>query len=157
LSLIFAAAGTAQIAASLLMPRLLRVWPPRRLAAMAAVAMAANLAALGTYGDGSWTVFPFVMVGSAAWSACFLGVNLLLLDAMPTARGTVGALQSAGLELGIGLGTAAGGGLLGHLNDYETAFRCLAVGVPVVLLLLRVAVRRPEPKRVAAPARAAAG
>jgi len=154
LSLVFVAAGIAQIVASLWVPRILRVWAPRRVAAVASVAMAVNLTAVGTYGDGVWTVFPFVMIGSAAWSACFLSIGLLLLDAMPAARGIVGALQSAGLELGIGVGTAASGALLGTLNTYESAFRSLAVVVPAVLLLLRVAAPRPD---AAAPAPGPAG
>jgi predicted MFS family arabinose efflux permease len=156
LSLVFAVAGTAQIVASLLMPRILRVWSPRRVVTVAATVMAANLAVIGVYGDGVWTLFPFVTIGSAAWSACFLSTNLLLLDAIPSARGTVGALQSAGLELGIAVGTAVGGGLLGIFGTYESAFRTMALFVPVVFLLLLVAAPRSESDRTDQPAQAQA-
>ena len=136
LGFVFAVGGLAHLLGSNIAPILLARYSPRRIAAVASGLMGLDLASIGLYSDESWAVFPFIVVFSACWAICFVSSSVLLLDMNPAGRSTVMALQSAAMEFGIGAGAAIGGLLLSTLDDYERAFRSLALAVPLVIILL---------------------
>jgi predicted MFS family arabinose efflux permease len=140
----FAAGGIAHVIGSNATPFFLARYSPRRIAAAASVVMALDLVSVGLYSNAVWALFPFVIVFAVCWGICFVSLSIYLLDMNPDARSTVSALQSAAMELGIAAGAAIGGLLLSTFNDYERAFRSLALAIPVGLLLLALSSRKPD-------------
>ena len=134
LSLLFLVGGGAQVAASNLVPPALRRFGPRVVAAALAVVLAADLLGVGIVYDRLWRLVPFVVVASAASVGLFLCLSILLLDSFPAARGSVMALQSAGVQLGSGVGAAGVGAALVLLGGYAPAYRLLGLVTPLILL-----------------------
>ncbi len=142
LSLIFLAGGLGQIAGNNVAPLLLRVQPARAVVGWAGAILAVNLLLVGVAYVSGWSLVPFIVITSAASAILFLCINILLLDSLPEARGTVMSLQSAGLELGGSFGVAVTGGLLALLNDYEAVYRVLGLLAPLVVVCVLISTRR---------------
>jgi predicted MFS family arabinose efflux permease len=140
----FAAGGIAHVIGSNATPVLLARYSPRRIATTASAVMALDLVSVGLYSNAVWSLFLFVIVFAVCWAICLVSLSIYLLDMNPEARSTVSALQSAAMELGIGAGAAIGGLLLSTFDDYERAFRSLALVIPVGLLLLALSSRKPD-------------
>ena len=121
------------MAASNLVPPALRRLGARAVAAALALALAADLLAVGAIG-GSRGLALFVVVASAASGGLFVCTSILLLDSFPAARGSVMALQSVGVQLGGAVGAAGVGAALTLLGGYAPAYRLLGLAAPLVLL-----------------------
>ena len=134
LGLLFLAAGGAQAAASNLVPPALRRFGPRVVTAALALALAADLLAVGIVYRSVWSLAPFVVVAGAASGGLFVCTSILLLDSFPAARGSVMALQSVGVQLGGAVGAAGVGAALTLLGGYAPAYRLLGLAAPLVLL-----------------------
>jgi predicted MFS family arabinose efflux permease len=67
-------------------------------------------------------LLPFAAVVALGTTALYLASTVLLLDALPAARGAVMALQTGTFEAGWALGTAAMGGLLILPLGYRAIF-----------------------------------
>jgi MFS family permease len=67
--------------------------------------------------------------------------NALLLDALPSARGTVMALGSASIGGGAALGSLIGGGALSVFGDYADVYRLLGLLLPFAIVSLVVSTR----------------
>jgi predicted MFS family arabinose efflux permease len=157
LSLAFLAGGLTEIVASNLLPILIRRRSPRKIAVAATIVLAVNLLAVGVVFTARWTIVPFIMIASAACIIGFLAISILLLDSLPSARGAVMSLQSAGLEFGGAAGVALTGAAIALLDDYETSFRLLALVLPLVLICLFRSLRLPRREGPAAMAAAETG
>jgi MFS transporter, DHA1 family, inner membrane transport protein len=141
LGVVYILGGFAQMIAAFLVPLLLRSQTPRRIASGSALFMAINLALVGTVYSEAWSLVPFNVIASLTFTACFIPINILLLDTLPAARGTVMSLQSAAMELGIALGLASVGAALTRLDGYEATYRALALAPPLVVLILLIVAR----------------
>lgn len=148
LSLMFLVGGGAELVANNLAPVLMRRFPVRPIGYVAVAIASVNLLMIGVAYDREWTLFPFVLIGSAMGALLFMCVNIALLDSLPGDPGAVMSLQSACLELGGATGVALTGLALALLDDYETTYRLLGAAMPVVALLLWISqgtgVRRRE-------------
>jgi len=142
LSLIFLTGGLGEIAGNNVAPLLLRMQSARTVVGWTGGVLAINLMLVGVAYASGWSLIPFVVIISATSAILFLCINILLLDSLPAARGTVMSLQSAGLELGGSLGVAVTGLLLALLNDYEAVFRVLGLLAPLVVVCVIVSTRR---------------
>ena len=142
LSLIFLAGGLGEIAGNNVAPLLLRAQPARTVVGWTGGVLAINLLLVGVAYASGWSLVPFIVITSATSAILFLCINILLLDSLPAARGTVMSLQSAGLELGGSLGVAVTGGLLALLNDYEAVYRTLGLLAPLVVICVVISTRR---------------
>lgn len=142
LSLLFLAGGLGEIAGNNVAPLLLRAQSTRTVVGWAGAILAIDLLLVGVAYATGWSLFPFIVVASAAGAILFLCINILLLDSLPEASGTVMSLQSAGLELGGSLGIAVTGALLALLNDYEAVYRVLGLLAPLVVVCVLISTRR---------------
>jgi predicted MFS family arabinose efflux permease len=138
LSLLFVSAGAAEIAANNATPVLLRKLPPRVVVAIAIVVLAADLVEPQWGTDHAWTLFPFIALASFCCVVLFTVTNILLLDALPAARGTVMSLSSAGFDLGGSLGALVVGAGLTAFGRFPADFALLAalLSLPLVFLYL---------------------
>ena len=140
LSALFLVSGVSEFAGSSLAPSLLRRRPARELFAVGSVALAVNLVGAGLVYARSWMLFPFIGVASLALAALGVTVNVLLMDGLPAAQGTVMSLQSAGMEVGWGLGAAISGLAL-TLGGFEAVYPVLAAALPLGILFLVMSAR----------------
>jgi MFS family permease len=95
--------------------------------------MAADLMATGVSFTGLWPLFLSIAVLSVCVAATYISGNSLLLDAIPSARGTVMALNSAAIGAGSALGSLIGGGALAIFGDYADVYHLLGA---IMLLAL---------------------
>ncbi|HEU5430536.1 MAG TPA: MFS transporter, partial [Thermomicrobiales bacterium] len=136
LSLLFVTAGVAEIAANNATPVLLTKRSPRVVIAVAVVVLAATLLE-PQWGIGrAWTLFPFIALASFCCVTLFTVTNILLLDALPAARGTVMSLSSAGFDIGGALGASIVGAGLAAFGQVPVDFALLAASLPLVLAFL---------------------
>jgi predicted MFS family arabinose efflux permease len=138
LAALFLVAGAAEMVANNAVPLILRHISARRLFAGSAVLLALNLLATGTVYRTLPGVFVATTVTSVCAAALYIAANVLLLDAAPTARGTVMALSAASVGLGAAIGSFGVGAVLALLDSYDAAYQLLglvmAVGVVCVAL-----------------------
>jgi predicted MFS family arabinose efflux permease len=92
LSLIFLAGGLGEIAGNNVAPLLLRAQPARTVVGWTGSVLASNLLLVGVACASGWSLVPFIMLTSATSAILFLCINILLLDSLPAARGTVMSL-----------------------------------------------------------------
>lgn len=148
LSVIYLSGGLAELVGNNIVPPLLRRFSTGRVIAVTASIMSANLLAIGPLYRQRWTLFPFFIVGSLAIVMLFLATSIAVLDSLPSARGALMALQSAGFEFGGALGAGVTGLALQLFGSYIAAYAMLAVILPLGLVFLLLTGRRPA----AAPA-----
>jgi predicted MFS family arabinose efflux permease len=150
LAALFLVAGVAEMVANNVVPLALRRVTAQRLFAASAVVLALNLLATGTV----YRTLPGVFVATAITSVCaaalYIAANLLLLDAAPSARGSVMALSAASTGLGAAIGTSGVGAVLALLDSYGAAYRLL--GLVMVAGAVCVAVGARQHAEVALPA-----
>lgn len=158
LSALVLAGGGAEIVANNAAPSLLQRVPARPLMGVTIAVLGLSLLGIGTVLAEPWSLFLFITIASFTSVLLFLVVSILLLDSIPTARGAVMALQSAGFEAGGALGISGMGLALVVVSDYPAAYRliglfALLVLVPVALFAARrrPAAPTPEPGPVTAP------
>jgi DHA1 family inner membrane transport protein len=142
LTALFLVGGAGDVVASNLAPVLVRRWRPRRVCAVMTAILAASLLGVGVVFTGQAGLFVFTAVASAAGGALFICASILMLDSYPEGRGAVMSLQSAAMELGGALGTAAFGVALALSDDYAATYRLLGVVAMVMLLCLAMSARR---------------
>jgi predicted MFS family arabinose efflux permease len=142
LAALFLAAGVAELVANNVVPLALRRVSAQRLFAGSAVVLALNLLATGTV----YRTLPGVFVATAITSVCaaalYIAANLLLLDAAPSARGTVMALAGASLGVGAALGSSGVGLVLALLDSYDAAYRLLGLVMVAGAVCVAVGARR---------------
>ena len=141
LSALFLVGGGGEIVAGNVTPMLLRRRSPRAIARVAVIVLTVDLLLVGIVWTGAWGLAPFIVVASAASTALFVCVSILLLDSLPAARGAVMSLQSAVLELGGSLGAAGFGVALALSDDYEASYRLLGLLAPLALVCLALSGR----------------
>ena len=156
LSILFLAGGGGEIVANNVAPSLLQRVPVRSLMGVTIAVLGLSLLGAGTVFTEPWTLFIFITIASFTSVLLFLVVGILLLDSIPTARGAVMALQSAGFEAGGALGISGMGLALVLAGDYPAAYRvvglfALLVLAPVALYAARRQPAAPTPEPVAAP------
>jgi len=134
LSALLLAAGVAQMAASNLVPALVRRWEANPVGVAVALLSMANLLAIGVLWTSPGSLLAFVTIGNAAGLGLYLCTSILMLDAYPELRGTMMSLQSASLQAGSALGSATTGVLLATLGSYAASFRLLALLMPLAML-----------------------
>jgi DHA1 family inner membrane transport protein len=146
LSALFLVAGVAEMIANNLTPSLLCRVAPRRVFAVAAAIMAADLLATDALFTGLWTLFISIAVISVCAAALYIAGNALLLDALPNARGTVMALGSASVGGGAAVGSLIGGAALATFGGYADVYRLLGLLLPlaIVAVILGTRVRATE-------------
>ena len=142
LSLLFLIGGCAQILASNLTPVLLRRRPAPSVFVGATLLVSAGLLAVSALTGAWWRVIPFVVLFGLAWPVLYLTATVLLLDALPGARGAVMSLQTGCFEFGWAAGAAVSGAALAAFHSYAPVHRLLALLLPVSLLFLGAAARR---------------
>jgi predicted MFS family arabinose efflux permease len=147
LSLIFVVAGIGELIGNNFVPNALRRWSAPNVYAVCGVGYAGALAAGGIGTQWMVTAFitsTFISVTSAGQ---YIAVNILLLDAIPTARGTAISLAAAAMAVGGAIGVAVAGFALDAAGDYGSAFRVLALAIPVgiVAVIWSTRVHQEEP------------
>jgi predicted MFS family arabinose efflux permease len=151
LSVLFLAGGLANLAGSILLPALLRRASATRVYGLLATLVAASLIGVGRL-PGPWpALLPAAAVVALGTTALYPATTVLLLDAMPTARGAAMALQTGTFEAGWALGAAATGGLLTLALSYRDIYALLglvlALSVACVARSARPAGRAPMSPR----------
>jgi predicted MFS family arabinose efflux permease len=142
LSVLFLAGGVANLLGSALLPALLRLGSGTRVYALLAAAVATGLLGVSRL-TGPWpALLPFAVVVALGTTALYLASTVLLLDAMPSARGAVMALQTGTFEAGWALGASATGGLLALSLDYRGIFALLALALPASLACVAMSAGR---------------
>ena len=151
LSLLFLVSGVANLLGSLLLPALLRLGSGTRVYALLATLVAAGLLGAGRVA-GPWpALLPFAAVVALGTTALYLASTVLLLDALPSARGAAMALQTGTFEAGWALGTAATGGLLALPLTYRDILPLGALALVASLACVARSARRPRAATSASP------
>lgn len=152
LSALFLAGGGAEIIANNVAPGLLQRFPARPLMLVTIALLGLSLLGVGIVFRQPWTLFLFITIVSFAGVLLFLFVSIHLIDSIPTARGAVMALQSAGFEAGGALGISGMGLALVIFADYPAAYRAIGVAALVVLTPITLyACRRRETSPTSEP------
>lgn len=149
LSALFLAGGVAELVGNNLAPILLRRRSARDIGSVSAVVAGVNLLLIGVAYVGQGSLFAFMAVGSLVGAVLFIVLNVALLDSLPEGQGAVMSLQSASLEIGGALGVAATGAALAVLGDLVVVYRLLGLTMPLVIVLLFLAARRPAASAIA--------
>ncbi|MBA2277987.1 MAG: MFS transporter [Chloroflexia bacterium] len=136
LSLLYLSGGAAEVVGNNLTPPMVQRFAPRTVALGSAAVLSADLLAVGVFYTRTWALFPFIVIASVAGVVLFTTTSIMLLDSLPSARGAVMSLQSAGFELGGALGAGAFGAVLAVSGDYPTVYRLLGLVLPVTLVSL---------------------
>ena len=96
--------------------------------------------------SGPWLLLlPFALVVGLGSTVLYLTSSVLLLEAMPAARGAGMALQTGTFEAGWALGTASAGGLLALSVGYPTIYKLFGLLLLLSLGFLALSVHRPRP------------
>ena len=142
LSALFLAGGLANLAGSLLLPALLRRGSAARAYALLATLVAASLLGVGRLA-GPWpALLPAAIIVALGTTALYLAITVLLLDAMPAARGAAMALQTGTFEAGWALGAAATGGLLAASLSYRDIYGLLGLVLALSVACVARSTRR---------------
>jgi predicted MFS family arabinose efflux permease len=141
LGALFLVAGLAEMVANNLTPALMSRISPRRIFTIAAVIFAVALLATDVVFTAPWSLFVSIALISICAAALYVAGNALLLDALPSARGTVMALGSASIGGGAALGSLIGGGALSVFGDYADVYRLLGLLLPFAIVSLVVSTR----------------
>lgn len=144
LSMLFLAGGVAELVGNNLAPILLRRRAARDIGAVTALLLAVNMLLVGVAYVGQSSLFVFFGFGSLVGAVLFIVLNVALLDSLPDGQGAVMSLQSASLEVGGAIGVAATGAALALLGDLVVVYRLLGLVMPLVVVFLFVAARRPS-------------
>lgn len=142
LSALFLVGGSAEVVANNLTPVLLRIRSPSTIVLGAGAVISINLLGVGLISARTSALFVFMAITSLASVVLFTSLSILLLDSLPTARGAVMSLQSAGFEVGSALGAAAAGATLSVGGDYGTVYRLLGCVLAVTVVLWLTVGRR---------------
>jgi DHA1 family inner membrane transport protein len=136
LSLVFLVAGAGELVGNNFIPNLLRRFSAPRIYFACGIGYALSLAAGGVGTDWLAAVFITSTLISIFSAAQYVAVNILLLDAMPHARGAAMSLGTAAMSIGGAIGVATAGFALDASGDYATAFRVLALSIPIGMLAI---------------------
>jgi predicted MFS family arabinose efflux permease len=145
LSLLFMIGGVAQLLASSLLPVLLRRRSARTTVVCFALLVSGSLLTVGLVSGAWWPLIPFVVLLSFGAVTLYLTLTVLLLDALPTARGAVMALQTGCFEIGWAAGAALTGVALTTLGSYARTHQLLALLVPLSVACVLLSARRARP------------
>jgi predicted MFS family arabinose efflux permease len=141
LSALFLSAGLAELVANTGTPLLLRRVSPRSVFVVFGLVFAANLVLTGIVYIQLWTVFVATSITSACAAILYIAINGLLLDARPTARGSIMALSSAATGIGSALGPLTGGAALSTLGNYAGTYQALGLIAPFAVVCLALSSR----------------
>jgi predicted MFS family arabinose efflux permease len=136
LSLVFLVAGAGELVGNNFIPNLLRRFSAPRIYFACGIGYSLSLAAGGVGTDWLAAVFITSTLISIFSAAQYVAVNILLLDAMPHARGAAMSLGTAAMSIGGAIGVATAGFALDASGDYATAFRVLALSIPIGMLAI---------------------
>lgn len=127
LALLYIAGGLGEIAGNLGAPLLLRRLPARLAGAALGALLAAALLLLALTALQGGNLFALMATISLAGAGLFTVLNILVIDALPDARGVGTALISAGFEIGgvVGVGLAAL--VLAISGSFPTTYAALGV------------------------------
>ncbi len=131
LSLIFLVSGTGELIANNFVPGALRHWSAPNVYVVCGIGYTVALAAGGIGTRWLVTVFITSTLISVFSAAQYIAVSILLLDAVPEARGAAMSLATAAMAIGGAIGVAVAGFALDATDDYASAFRVLALVIPV--------------------------
>jgi DHA1 family inner membrane transport protein len=149
ISLLFLIGSAGDVLGSNLGPILVRRWRPRPVAAVVSGILAAGLFAVGMAFVDTAALILLAAITGIAGGALFICTNILMLDSYPEGRGVVMSLQSAGLEAGGALGTAAFGAALALSDSYTASYRLLGVAALASLVCLLMSARRAREQKFA--------
>jgi len=141
ISLLFLIGSGGDVLGSNLGPVLVRRWKPRRIATVVSGILAAGLFGVGFDFVDVTTLIVLAAITGLAGGILFVCTNILMLDSFPEGRGVVMSLQSAGLEVGGALGTAAFGAALALSDSYTASYRLLGVAALASLVCLAMSAR----------------
>ena len=144
LSLLFLLTGGTQMLASNLTPVLLRLRSAPTVFRAFTLLTSATLLTVSFVSGAWWLVVPFVLVLGLTFGVVYLTTTVLLLDALPSARGAVMTLQTGCFEFGWAAGAAVTGVALAATDSYASIYQALALLLPVSLVFLARASRRPR-------------
>jgi predicted MFS family arabinose efflux permease len=136
LALLYIAGGSGEVAGNLAAPLLLRHVPARPVGAALGVILGCSLLLIGRVALQGWGLVPLVATVSLAGASLFTVLTILLIDALPDARGAGIALLSAGFEIGGVTGVALAGLLLTISGAYATAYGALGIVALTVAALI---------------------
>jgi predicted MFS family arabinose efflux permease len=136
LALLYIAGGSGEVAGNLAAPLLLRHVPARPVGAALGVILGCSLLLIGRVALQGWGLVPLVATVSLAGASLFTVLTILLIDALPDARGAGTALLSAGFEIGGVTGVALAGLLLTISGAYATAYGALGIVALTVAALI---------------------
>jgi predicted MFS family arabinose efflux permease len=142
ISLLFLAAGIAELLFNNVTPYLLRRMTSFQLFATGSIAFAAALLSTGLLVTNTAGAFVAIVLISGAASVNFMVLSILLIDSQRELRGPVMSLNSAAIGIGAALGAAIAGASLAVLDDYEAVYRLLGVIPLLSLVTLAVAIAR---------------
>jgi predicted MFS family arabinose efflux permease len=120
-----------------------------------ATLVAGSLLGVGLLSGPWFLLLPFALVVGLGTTVLYLTSSVLLLEAMPAARGAVLALQTGTFEAGWALGAASAGGLLAFSVGYPTIYKLFGLLLLLSLGFLALSAHRPRPAldpRLVAPA-----
>ena len=145
LSLLFLVTGGANLFGSVMLPVFLRRGSAARLYVLMATLVAASLLGVGLLRGPWFLLLPFALVVGLGTTVLYLTSSVLLLEAMPAARGAVLALQTGTFEAGWALGAASAGGLLTLSVGYPAIYQLFGALLLLSLGFLALSAHRPQP------------
>ncbi len=145
LSILFLVTGGANLLGGVLLPTFLRLGSAARLYAVMATLVAGSLLGVGLLSGPWFLLLPFTVVVGLGTTVLYLTSSVLLLEAMPAARGAVLALQTGTFEAGWALGAASAGGLLALSVGYPTIYQLFGLLLLLSLAFLALSAHRPRP------------
>jgi predicted MFS family arabinose efflux permease len=141
LSLIFLVAGAGELIANNFVPNVLRRWSAPALYAVCGVGYAFALAVSGLGTEWMVVFFTTSTMISVFSAAQYISINILLLDSIPEARGAAMSLATGAMGIGGAIGVAVAGFALDTFDDYGSAFRVLAISIPIGIVAVSWSMR----------------
>ena len=148
LTVLFLAAGAAELVANNLTPLLLRRVAARTVYTVTGAVWMLNLAATGVLYTTVWSLFVSIAITGACACVLYMALYVRVLDAAAETRGTLVSLLAASSGLGGALGALTGGGALALFGDYPAVYRLLGVVLLASVACFALATKQPS----AAPA-----